>query len=51
MMETDNGRLPSAPGYSAEPEPVPVSALQGLDPKDESAVGEADASKGGSHAQ
>lgn len=27
-MDKVSGRLPTAPGYSAEPEPVPVSALR-----------------------
>jgi hypothetical protein len=27
-VSKDDGRLPAAPGYSAEPEPVPVSALR-----------------------
>lgn len=37
-MEKDSGRLPSAPGYPAEPEPVPVSALRAGIPSAEAAA-------------
>jgi hypothetical protein len=41
-VSKDDGRLPAAPGYSAEPEPVPVSALRASVPSAEDAISRAE---------